>query len=103
MSNRIDLQISHFDLTKAILQESLPIGAIVYVFGSRAKGTARKVSDLDLAIDAHRKLTLSEEIALKEAFDESDLPMKVDIVDLHSVSESFKEMIRPDLVPLVWS
>lgn len=100
MSSKIDLQTSQIDLTKAILRQCLPVGSLVYVFGSRAKGKARQTSDLDLAIDAHRKLTLSEEIALKEAFDESDMPMKVDVVDLNAVSDTFRQMILPDLVPL---
>ncbi len=37
---------------------------------------------------------------MPDAFEESDLPYKVDLVDLQSVSEPFKAIIERDKVPL---
>jgi len=84
----------------AILRRALPPNATVWVFGSRAKGTAKKASDLDLAIDAGRPLTRAESISLWDEFEESDLPYRVDVVDLHTISESFREIIEQDKVLL---
>jgi type I restriction enzyme S subunit len=41
-------------------------------------------------------LTLDEIAALSEAFSESDLPYKVDIVDWHAVDERFRRIIMAD-------
>jgi predicted nucleotidyltransferase len=69
------------------------------VLGSRATGGARLYSDLDLAIDAGRPLTLDEIARLSEAFRDSDLPYKVDVVDWHSIDERFRQTIDPSLRP----
>ena len=57
------------------------------MFGSRATGRARRYSDLDLAIDAGRRLTLDEIAGLAEAFSDSDLPYKVDLADWHNIED----------------
>lgn len=38
---------------------------------------------------------------MAEAFDESDLPYRVDVVDLNGVSESFKAIIERDRTALL--
>ncbi|MEI6745851.1 MAG: nucleotidyltransferase domain-containing protein, partial [Methylococcaceae bacterium] len=48
----------------------------VWAFGSRVKGNAKKYSDLDLAIMTQQPLSFSKMAILKEAFDESDLPIR---------------------------
>ena len=70
------------------------------MFGSRATGGAQRYSDLDLAIDAGRRLTLDELAILGEAFGDSDLPFKVDVVDWHSISEAFRDRIGAGRVAL---
>ncbi len=69
------------------------------MFGSRATGRAWRYSDLDLAIDAGRRLTLDELAILAEAFSESDLPYKVDVVDWHAIDDRFRELIAGERVP----
>ena len=36
--------------------------------------------------------------ALKEAFDSSDLPYIVNLVDFHNISDEFYQMIKNDLI-----
>ena len=43
---------------------------------ANATGRARRYSDLDLAIDAGRRLTSDEAPTLREAFEECDLPYR---------------------------
>jgi predicted nucleotidyltransferase len=76
-----------------ILHTHLPPGTKTLIFGSRATGPAKPYSDLDIAIDAGRPLTLSESSALAEAFTESDLPWKVDLVDRHTTTAAFWDRI----------
>jgi predicted nucleotidyltransferase len=51
----------------------------VRIFGSRANGTSKRASDIDLAIDAP-DATISEWSALCEALDEAPLIYLIDIV-----------------------
>jgi predicted nucleotidyltransferase len=92
----IDLPADHRRLVLSILAAHLPQGSAAWVFGSRASGRARPFSDLDLAIDAGRRLTLDEVASLAEAFTESDLPYKVDVVDWHGIDERFRQMIMAE-------
>jgi predicted nucleotidyltransferase len=69
----------------------------VWAFGSRATGKhLGRVSDLDLAVE--RAVTPSARYDLKEALDESTLPIRVDFVELERVDPAFAERIRPDFV-----
>jgi predicted nucleotidyltransferase len=99
-AHRISLARDQLRLVREILSAHLPLGASVWVFGSRAGGQPRRFSDLDLAIDAQRPLSFSETGSLREAFDDSDLPYKVDIVDWHVADEGFRRLIAPARVPL---
>lgn len=86
-------------LTDGQLQEVLQILQLhvpeleVRVFGSRAKGTAKPYSDLDLALMTQAPLTLAQLALLNEAFDESSLPFKVDLVDWAATSAGFQGLI----------
>jgi nucleotidyltransferase substrate binding protein (TIGR01987 family) len=97
---RIDLTPAHLRLVRDILAAHLPPGARVWVFGSRASGRARRYSDLDLAIDAGRPLGFGETEVLREAFDDSDLPCKVDVVDWQELGERFRASIADERIAL---
>ncbi|MBL0924996.1 MAG: nucleotidyltransferase domain-containing protein [Sphingomonadaceae bacterium] len=76
-----------------ILRRHLPDNTQVHVFGSRATGQCKPWSDLDLVIDAQKAIPLALLARISEAFDESSLPWKVDMVDRHSVSKEFARVI----------
>ncbi len=84
----------------AILTAVLPPAARVFVFGSRATARAGRFSDLDLAIDAGRALSADEHATLAEAFEESDLPFRVDLLDCATADPAFRARIARDWVPL---
>lgn len=96
----LDLSADHRRIVLEILGASLPEGARAWVFGSRATGRSRRYSDLDLAIDAGRPLTLDECAILAEAFGDSDLPFRVDILDWHAVDQRFRDVIAAQRAPL---
>ena len=95
----IDLNPNHLATVKAILAEHVA-GCEVRAFGSRATWTARDYSDLDLDLAVHgdRPLDWRTLGRLKEAFEESDLPMRVDVLDWHTISERFHRQIQHDYV-----
>jgi len=105
MTVRIDVSAVHRRIVLDLLAEHLPQGGEVWVFGSRAPGRgqtkrARRYSDLDLAIDAGRRLTSDEASMLREAFEECDLPYRVDIVDWHAIDERFRRLIEAGRIAL---
>lgn len=68
----------------------------IYLFGSRARGTHKENSDIDLAIDTGlgERLNFLDYGLLTEIIDALDIPQKVDLVDLNStIPESFKNNI----------
>ncbi len=93
----IDIRPDHWRIVSGILQKHVPQHE-VWAFGSRAKGTAKPYSDLDLAIIANVPLPLSVSAALADDFSESDLPWKVDVVDWASTSGEFRRIIERDKV-----
>ena len=96
----IDLSPRCLATVKAILARHVP-GCEVRAFGSRATWTARDHSDLDIAIVGHGKLSPHLIAALKEAFEDSDLPMRVDVLDWHEVADGLREEIERRQVALV--
>ena len=97
MTGSIDLNPNHLGTVKAILAEHVP-ECEVWAFGSRATWTAKDYSDLDLAIVGKGPLDWRTLGRLKETFEESSLPMRVDVLDWHAISESFREVIERDYV-----
>ncbi|MCE5319391.1 MAG: nucleotidyltransferase domain-containing protein [Parachlamydia sp.] len=66
-----------------------------YAFGSRVKGTNKTFSDLDIcSMDDIPELT---KFYLKEAFEDSNLPFKVDILEWNKISKDFQNIIKQDL------
>ena len=95
-----DLSANHRRLVLHILHAHLPRSIKAWVFGSRATGRARRYSDLDLVIDAGRRLTLDEVANLAEAFRDSDLPYRVDFVDWHDIDDRWRRTIATERVAL---
>ncbi|MBI4656841.1 MAG: nucleotidyltransferase domain-containing protein [Elusimicrobia bacterium] len=78
---------------KRILQKHLS-DAQIRAFGSRVVGKSKIYSDLDLVIVAKTKVNSKVLMKLKEEFEESDVPFRVDIIDWHRISEEFKRIIN---------
>lgn len=85
----IDLNPSHLETVRRILAEHVP-GCEVRAFGSRAPWTAKDYSGLDLAVVGWAAVDSDALCRLKDAFEESDLPVRVDVIDWHAVSEGFR-------------
>ncbi len=96
-----DIAPHHLALVKTILKTYRPTSASLWLFGSRATPHAKPYSDIDLAIDLNgAPLPLSLLSILQHAFEESDLPYKVDIVDFNAISTEFKNCINKTKIHL---
>ncbi len=66
----------------------------VYLFGSRARGENTEFSDVDIAILSRKDI--SDKLAvLGYILEESNLPFKVDIVDLNK-AQYLKEVVQKE-------
>ncbi len=93
----ITLSQQDWNEVRRILSHYLP-GYTVWAFGSRVTGTAKPYSDLDLVVQTDEPLTLESMATIKDAFDESDLTIRVDVVDWAATSDHFREIIQQQYV-----
>lgn len=81
---------------RRIVREALAgSGADAWLFGSRAWGGAREMSDIDVALDG-RGHPLPPEVAsrVREALEESLIPFTCDVVDLAEAPAALVEAVR---------
>ena len=74
--------------------------ARVYLFGSCARGTINRWSDIDVAIEPLEKLPVGLIAHINEDLEESTVPYFVDVVDLSTSRPEFRDRIMKDAV--VW-
>ncbi|MDR0881855.1 MAG: nucleotidyltransferase domain-containing protein [Candidatus Adiutrix sp.] len=81
-----------------LLELHLP-DADIWFYGSRAKGGSRPQSDLDMVVFSgpEQKYQVAD---LKEAFEESNLPFRVDLHIWDEVPDNFKKIIEDEHVSL---
>lgn len=89
----LDLDPRDLAAVRAILRRHVPEFA-VRAFGSRVRGTARRTSDLDLAIMTDRPLAAERMADLREDLSEFDLPFAVDLVDWAVTGAAFRRIIE---------
>jgi uncharacterized protein len=91
-SAMISAKAGQLVIVSEILARLAP-GVEARAFGSRVAGGHKEYSDLDLALVGREKLSAGAMEALREAFSESDLPFRVDILDWHAISDEFRAVI----------
>jgi len=96
---RMLLSAAELRIVRQTLDAVVP-GAEIWVFGSRAIGRARPHSDLDLLITRPTRLSWSERLALRDAFDEGDPPFSADVVEASALAPGFAERVYRERLPL---
>jgi predicted nucleotidyltransferase len=71
----------------------------VFIYGSRAAGTAVRSSDFDIGIWGDAAVPVSILARIREDIDESDIPFHYDLVDFSRVDESFKTIALQHIIP----
>jgi len=66
----------------------------LFIFGSRSKGSEKKYSDIDIGIEGKKSLSFGIIAKLEDAFENSDLPYTVDVVDFSTVTPQFKAVAK---------
>lgn len=89
----IDLDPENLAILKELITEYLP-DCEIRVFGSRIHGTAKPYSDIDIALKCAEPIDRRTMSRLKEALQESTIPIRVDVLDWESISEEFRGVIE---------
>jgi uncharacterized protein len=91
---------NHWQIILSELKKFQDLGCQVFVFGSRARGDHKPFSDLDVLLkckESHEVL-LSE---VREFFEESNIPIKIDIVRDQDLAQSYRTNVDKDLVQIL--
>lgn len=95
----VELDGKYLELLESILRRLVP-RCEVRAHGSRVQGRSHRYSDLDLVVIGPGPLDWATMFRLGEALSDSDLPMLVDVVDRHQLSDSFWRLVEKDSVVL---
>lgn len=83
------------EAVRAIVLDRLEgLEASVWLFGSCARGAVWHSSDIDVAIEPKGRLPRDFFGALREALEESNVPYRVDVVDLSEAASSLREAVE---------
>jgi uncharacterized protein len=85
---KIALMQSEIDIIKSVVHSFLP-DSKVYIFGSRVLGTAKRYSDVDIAIEGESKVGIEILMEIKSIIGENSEYL----IDLNSVSSEFKLVV----------
>ncbi len=86
------LEPAQRSIVEDILRRFFP-GRTVLAFGSRVNGRPKPFSDIDLCVMGDEPVSLSSMADAKDAFTESDLPFRVDLIDWATTSPSFRAIV----------
>lgn len=95
------LKKDHVDLIKKVFEDVFgsESDVKVYLFGSRATGTQKKNSDIDLAFKSKAK-DLDQKISVvKEKLEESNLPYIVDLLNWDKILKEYFPSVNKNKVP----
>lgn len=88
----IDITPKELALVQQLIRTTFP-DVEARVFGSRHEGTVKPYSDLDVVLVGKQKLDWLQVSRLREAFAESTLPYRVDLLDWFAISPTFQQFI----------
>jgi predicted nucleotidyltransferase len=78
------------------------MGVRAWLFGSHAAGTARRSSDVDVAVQADGgPVPAAAMLALRESLDEAPVLRRVDLVDLATVDPEFAARVLSESIPWI--
>ena len=84
-------------LKELVLEELKDEHVKVFLFGSRARNDNYIASDVDIGFIPGNNFNEKKITMLKEKFENSNIPYKVEIVNFNIVSEEFKQEALKDI------
>lgn len=94
------LSDSDFKFIRSTLERFAMPGVQVFVFGSRSRGDHHTFSDLDLMIETQGGSVIDIG-QVQEEFEESRLPIKIDIVRYQDFAEHYRASYDKDKIRIL--
>lgn len=92
----------HLQAVRALVMDELrDLKVRTYLFGSWARGTPKRTSDVDIAVEPLEALPPGALARLRERLEESTIPYRVEVVDLSSADDGFRQRIKEE--GILWS
>ena len=86
------MMFDYIDIAKQIVLKQVPNDAFaIFLFGSRAAGNVKALSDIDIGILGTEPLPMIVQAHLDADLDESIVPFKIDLIDFYQVDKDFKK------------
>lgn len=85
---------------KSIVSAYLPAGFRLFLFGSRTGEKHHQYSDVDLGVEGPKAVPQQVMTKIADALEESDLPVKVDVVDFSKVAPEFAQIAKQTSISL---
>ena len=86
------MTFNYIDIVKQIVLKHVPNDAFaIFLFGSRAAGNAKPLSDIDIGILGTEPLPMIVKAHLDAELEESIVPFKIDLIDFYQVDKDFKK------------
>jgi len=102
MKSRSTVYESSLELLKGIVNDVFEDEEItVILFGSRARGDYFETSDMDIGILPRKEINRGKIALLRERIENSNIPYKVDVVDLSQASKEFTDNVLEEGV-IIW-
>jgi len=80
----------------SIIQTHIP-KCKIYLFGSRARKDHQEGSDIDIALDIGKPIDIKTICVIYNEIEETNLPLFIDLVDLHTATDDLKNEVKKDL------
>ena len=93
------LSQKEFEFLMHAFEPLMTAGARLYLFGSRARGSQQKFSDIDVLIEPETvsRAQISE---ISDSLEQSNFPYKVDMVMISELAEAYKSSVLNDRILL---
>ncbi|MCX6634477.1 MAG: nucleotidyltransferase domain-containing protein [Acidobacteria bacterium] len=84
------------EVRRIVLDKLGGLPARIVLFGSRARGDARRGSDIDIALEAAAPLPIELLAEIRDALEDSRVLPRVDVVDLMRASAELRRRVREE-------
>ena len=102
MKSKTTVYESSLELLKSVIKDVFKGEHVtVILFGSRARGDYLQTSDLDIGILPGKDMNKDKITLFREKIENSNVPYKVDLIDLSQTSKEFTDKVLEEGV-LIW-
>jgi hypothetical protein len=84
------------EVRRVVLGKLGELPARIFLFGSRARGDARRASDIDIALEAATPLPIELLAEIRDALEDSRVLPRVDVVDLMRASTELRRRVHEE-------